>query len=58
MIDERHLFKEVGQKIRQLREAQTGGRARLTQASGPKVPERSWCGCDAVPYEIRATPES
>lgn len=32
MIDERRLFKEVGQKIRQLREAQTGGRARLTQA--------------------------
>lgn len=31
MIDERRLFKEVGQKIRQLREAQTGGRARLTQ---------------------------
>lgn len=32
MIDERRLFKEVGQAIRQLREAQTGGRARLTQA--------------------------
>jgi DNA-binding XRE family transcriptional regulator len=32
MIDERRLFKEVGQKIRQLREAQSGGRARLTQA--------------------------
>jgi transcriptional regulator with XRE-family HTH domain len=32
MIDERRLFKEVGQKIRQLREAHTGGSARLTQA--------------------------
>jgi DNA-binding XRE family transcriptional regulator len=32
MIDERRLFREVGQKIRQLREGQTGGRARLTQA--------------------------
>lgn len=32
MIDERRLFKEVGQKIRHLREAQTGGQARLTQA--------------------------
>ena len=32
MIDERRLFDAVGQKIRQLREAQTGGRARLTQA--------------------------
>lgn len=31
MIDERRLFQEVGQKIRKLREAQTGGRARLTQ---------------------------
>jgi DNA-binding XRE family transcriptional regulator len=32
MIDERRLFREVGQKIRQLREGQIGGRARLTQA--------------------------
>jgi transcriptional regulator with XRE-family HTH domain len=32
MIDERRLFKEVGQKVRQLREAQTGGRTKLTQA--------------------------
>ena len=32
MIDERRLFREVGQRIRQLREAQTGSRARLTQA--------------------------
>jgi len=32
MIDERRLFREVGQKIRQLRETQTGSRARLTQA--------------------------
>lgn len=32
MIDEQRLFKEVGQKIRQLREGQTGGRGRLTQA--------------------------
>lgn len=32
MIDERRLFKEVGQKIRLLREAQAGGQARLTQA--------------------------
>jgi transcriptional regulator with XRE-family HTH domain len=31
MIDERRLFKEVGQRIRQLRESQAGGRARLTQ---------------------------
>jgi transcriptional regulator with XRE-family HTH domain len=32
MIDERRLFKEVGQKIRQLRAAPAGGRASLTQA--------------------------
>lgn len=32
MIDERRLFQEVGQKIRQLRAAPAGGRARLTQA--------------------------
>ena len=32
MIDERRLFQEVGQKIRQLRAAPAAGRASLTQA--------------------------
>lgn len=32
MIDERRLFQEVGQKIRRLRSAPSGGRAQLTQA--------------------------
>ena len=37
MIDERRLFQAVGRKIRQLRESQAGGRARLTQTELAKM---------------------
>ncbi|OIQ91019.1 HTH-type transcriptional repressor RghR [mine drainage metagenome] len=37
MIDELRLFQAVGRKIRQLRESQTGGRARLTQSELAKM---------------------